>query len=286
VLLPILTGMKAFMFPSPLLTKQIPPLVRDTKASILLATDTFLNQYLRASQPGDFDTLVFAVCGAEKVRQETHEVFAEHYPKLPILEGYGATEAAPVVAVNKPDDNRQGTVGQMLPGMEWRLEPVEGIAGGGRLHIRGPNVMVGYLKPGAADDLEPLPDGWHDTGDICDIDEDAYVKILGRAKRFAKIGGEMVSLTAVEAIADAVWPDNRNAVVSVPDAKKGERLVLVTDRSDADVGPMAAWARENGAPELAVPKKILKVVQVPLLGTGKTDYVALQKMAERELQAA
>ena len=286
VLLPILTGMKAFMFPSPLLTKQIPPLLKEIKASLLLATDTFLNQYLRASSPGDFDTLVFAVAGAEKVREETHNVFAEAYPGLPILEGYGATEAAPVVAVNKPTDNRQGTVGQLLPGMEWRLEPVEGIPTGGRLFLRGPNVMAGYLKPGAPDDLEALPDGWHDTGDICDVDDDLYVRILGRAKRFSKIGGEMVSLTAVESFAEAVWPDGRHAVVSIPDDKKGERLVLVTDRPDAEVASLAAWARSNGAPELAVPKKIMKVAELPVLGTGKTDYVKIQQMAEEELLAA
>ena len=286
VLLPILTGMKAFMFPSPLLTKQIPPLVRDVKASILLATDTFVNQYARVAEPEDFASLQFIVCGAEKVREETHTLFNTQFGGVPVLEGYGATEAAPVVAVNKPDDNRPGTVGQMLPGMEWRLEPVEGIPTGGRLFLRGPNVMAGYLKPGSPDDLEALPDGWHDTGDIVDIDDDGYVRILGRAKRFAKIGGEMVSLTAVENIADAVWPEARNAVVAVPDAKKGERLVLVTDNAEADVTPLAAWARDNGAPELAVPKKILKVPEVPLLGTGKTDYVAIQRMAETELEAA
>lgn len=286
VLLPILTGMKAFMFPSPLLTKQIPPLLKEVGASILLATDTFLNQYLRASNDGDFSSLVFVVAGAEKVREETHNVFAEAYPGLPILEGYGATEAAPVVAVNKPTDNRPGTVGQLLPGMEWRLDPVEGIPTGGRLMLRGPNVMAGYLKPGAPDDLEPLPDGWHDTGDICDVDDDLYVRILGRAKRFAKIGGEMVSLTAVESIAEAVWPDSRHAVVSIPDDKKGERLVLITDRPDADVTSLAGWARANGAPELAVPKRILKVAEVPVLGTGKTDYVRIQQMAEQEAMAA
>ncbi len=286
VLLPILTGMKAFMFPSPLLVKQIPPLIKDVKASLLLATDTFLNQYLRASNPGDFDSLVFCVAGAEKVREETHVVFGQAYPGVPILEGYGATEAAPVVAVNKPTDNRVGTVGQLLPGMEFRLEPVEGIPTGGRLFLRGPNVMAGYLKPGNPDDLEELPGGWHDTGDICDVDDDRYVRILGRAKRFAKIGGEMVSLTAVESFAEAVWPDGRHAVVSIPDDKKGERLVLVTDRSDADVGSLTAWARSHGAPELAVPKKIMRVSELPVLGTGKTDYVAIQRMAEAEALAA
>ena len=281
VLLPILTGMKAFEYPSPLHTKQIPPLLKEVGASILLATDTFVNQYARVGDPDDFSTLEFIVCGAEKVRDETHNLFS-----VPVLEGYGATEAAPVVAVNKPTDNRKGTVGQMLPGMEWRVEAVEGIAEGGRLYLRGPNVMAGYLKGGDPDDLEALPDGWHDTGDIVDIDADGWVTILGRVKRFAKIGGEMVSLTAVETIAEAVWPEGRHAVVSIPDSKKGERLVLVTDRTDAEVASLAAWARSNGAPELAVPKKILRVAEVPVLGTGKTDYVAIQRMAETEAEAA
>jgi acyl-[acyl-carrier-protein]-phospholipid O-acyltransferase/long-chain-fatty-acid--[acyl-carrier-protein] ligase len=279
ILLPILTGMKAFEYPSPLHTKQIPPLVRASKASILLATDTFINQYARAAGPHDFDTLKFVVCGAEKVRDETHALFAERFPGVPVLEGYGATEASPVVAVNQPYDNRPGTVGKLLPGLDARLEPVPGIPVGGRLYLRGPNIMRGYLVH-ASDDLEELAGGWHDTGDVVTIDTEGLVRIQGRIKRFAKIGGEMVSLTAVEGLAEAVWPEGRHAVVAVADARKGERLVLITDRSDAEVGSLAAFARCNGAPELAVPKKILRVAQVPVLGTGKTDYVAIQAMAE------
>lgn len=286
VLLPILTGMKAFEYPSPLHAKQIMALVPEVKASILLATDTFINQYARVAGPDDFSSLQFVVCGAEKVRDETHHLFNTRYGGIPVLEGYGATEAAPVVAVNQPENNRPGTVGKLLPGMETRLEPVEGIDRGGRLYLRGPNVMAGYLSPEDPEAVEPLPGGWHDTGDIVEIDADGVICILGRAKRFAKIGGEMVSLTAVEGLAEAVWPEARHAVVSVPDPKKGERLVLVTDRPDAEVASLAAWARSHGAPELAVPKRILKVPEVPVLGTGKTDYVAIQRMAETDTRAA
>lgn len=286
VLLPILTGMKAFEYPSPLHAKQIMALVPEVKASILLATDTFINQYARVAGPDDFSSLQFVVCGAEKVRDETHHLFNTRYGGIPVLEGYGATEAAPVVAVNQPENNRPGTVGKLLPGMETRLEPVEGIDRGGRLYLRGPNVMAGYLSPDDPDAVESLPGGWHDTGDIVEIDADEVICILGRAKRFAKIGGEMVSLTAVEGLAEAVWPEARHAVVSVPDPKKGERLVLVTDRPDAEVASLAAWARSHGAPELAVPKRILKVPEVPVLGTGKTDYVAIQRMAETDTRAA
>ena len=280
VLLPLLQGMKAFQYPSPLHAKQIVELLPQVKASILFATDTFLNQYARVAGPDDFDSLQFVVAGAERVRDETHHLFNTRFHGLKLLEGYGATEAAPVVAVNHPDRNRPGTVGQILPGMEWKLEEVPGITEGGRLYLRGPNVMEGYLSPDDPRKIEPLVDGWHDTGDIVDLDADGYITILGRVKRFAKIGGEMVSLTAVEGLASAVWPDARHAVVSIPDSRKGEKLVLVTDRKDAEVSKLAEWAREHGAPELAVPKKIMRVVEVPVLGTGKTDYVAIQQMAE------
>lgn len=286
VLLPLLSGLKVFQYPSPLHGKQIVELLPEIKPSILFATDTFLNQWARLAGPDDFDSLLFVVAGAEKVRDETHHMFNTRFHGLKLLEGYGATEAAPVVAVNHPDRNRPGTVGQMLPGMEWRLESIPGIDEGGRLFLRGPNVMSGYLSADDPERLEVLEGGWHDTGDIVVIDGDGYVTIQGRIKRFAKIAGEMVSLTAVEGLADAVWPDNRNAVIAIPDSRKGEKLVLVTDRQDAEVSRLTEWAREHGAPELVVPKKIIKVPALPVLGTGKTDYVSLQNLVASEVQAA
>lgn len=286
VLLPLLQGMRAFQYPSPLHAKQIVDLLPDVKPSILFATDTFLNQWARLAGPDDFDSLQFVVAGAERVRDETHHLFNTRFHGLKLLEGYGATEAAPVVAVNHPDRNRPGCVGQMLPGMEWRIEPVQGIELGGRLFLRGPNVMDGYLSPDDPEIVEPLEGGWHDTGDIVTIDDEGYCTILGRAKRFAKIGGEMVSLTAVEGLASAVWPNNHHAVVAVADSRKGERLILITDSREAEVARLSEWARSHGAPELAVPKKIMRVAEVPVLGTGKTDYVTLQKMADLEARAA
>src|SRR5690606_12027029 len=235
------------------------------KASILFATDTFLNQYARVAEPGDFATLQFAVAGAEKVRDETRQMFNTKFGGVELLEGYGATEAAPVVAVNHPDRNRPGTVGQILPGMEYRIEPVEGIEVGGRLFLRGPNVMEGYISPNDPDALEALADGRPATGDIAAIDAQGYITIPRRAKSFAKIGGEMVSLTAVEGMAGAVWPTGRHAVVSVPDNKKGERLVLVTDHQAAEAARLSEWARDNGAPELAVPRRIIKIATIPVL---------------------
>jgi acyl-[acyl-carrier-protein]-phospholipid O-acyltransferase/long-chain-fatty-acid--[acyl-carrier-protein] ligase len=284
VLLPIFTGMKAFQYPSPLHIKQIPALIRDSGASILLATDTFINQYARAAEAGALSGLKFVVCGAEKVRDETHDLIAERFGPIPLLEGFGATEASPVIAVNRPDGNKRGTVGPLLPALEHRLEPVEGISVGGRLFVRGPNIMSGYLDDQGI--AQPPADGWHDTGDVVAFDEDGWVRILGRVKRFAKIGGEMVSLNAAEALACTVWPDARHAVVTMPDPKKGERLVLITDRLDASVALLVAHAKAVGAPELAVPRRIVRAPEIPVLGTGKTDYVAVQRMAESEAGAA
>jgi acyl-[acyl-carrier-protein]-phospholipid O-acyltransferase/long-chain-fatty-acid--[acyl-carrier-protein] ligase len=284
VLLPLFNGMKAFEYPSPLHVKQIPPLLRDTRASILLATDTFVSQYARQAEPGALPDLQFVVCGAEKVREETHNLVAERFGAAPLLEGFGATEASPVIAVNQPGANWRGTVGRVVPGVETRLERVDGIAEGGRLFVRGPNVMAGYLNEVGG--VDPPKDGWHDTGDVVALDQDGWMRILGRVKRFAKIGGEMVSLAAAEALCAGVWPEARHAVVAMPDARKGERLVLVTDRLDASVERLIEHAQAVGAPELAVPRRIVRAPEIPLLGTGKTDYVAVQRIAETEARAA
>ncbi|WP_091739584.1 AMP-binding protein [Phenylobacterium immobile] len=283
-LLPLLTGMKAFQYPSPLHAKQIPPLIAEVGGSILLTTDTFLNQYARAAERGELGALKFIVCGAERVREETHALIAEKFGPVPVLEGYGATETAPVLAVNKPDDNRHGTVGGLLPGIEYRLDKVAGIARGAKLMVRGPNVMAGYLMPDGS--LEAPDDGWHDTGDVVEVTDDRWVKILGRVKRFAKIGGEMVSLNVAEDLAAGVWPDARHAVVATPDPRKGERLVLVTDRRDATVDKIVTYAQQVGAPEIGAPRKIMHVTEIPVLGTGKTDYVAVQRIVDAEAARA
>ncbi len=279
ILLPLILGLKAFQYPSPLHYKIIPTLVRDTGASVLLSTDTFVNQYARSSEANDLSGLQFIVCGAERVRPETQEMVKSRFG-VRLVEGYGVTEASPVVAVNKPDDIRLGTVGQLLPGLEARLEPVQGITGGGLLLLRGPNVMAGYLN--ADGSAEAPPGGWYDTGDIVSIDDEGWVRILGRAKRFAKIGGEMVSLAAVEELASGAWPDSRHAVVSLADARKGERLVLVTERQGAEPSVLLAHMKAVGAPEIAAPRRVISVNELPVLGSGKTDYVSIQRLAEAD----
>ncbi|HEY0526041.1 MAG TPA: AMP-binding protein, partial [Stellaceae bacterium] len=207
---------------------------------------------------------------------------------LRIFEGYGATETAPVLAVNTPMHYREGTVGRFLPDIRYRIEPVPGIERGGRLHVAGPNVMLGYLHAERPGVIEPPPEpGWYDTGDIVDVDVDGYATVLGRAKRFAKIAGEMVSLSAAEDLAQSLWPENKHAVAVVADARKGEQLVLVTDRADAARDTLLAAARTRGVPELAVPRTILHVDKLPLLGSGKADYPAVTVLVtERMAQAA
>jgi acyl-[acyl-carrier-protein]-phospholipid O-acyltransferase/long-chain-fatty-acid--[acyl-carrier-protein] ligase len=278
----LIEGLRAFHYPSPLHYKMIPSLVHETKASVLLSTDTFINQYARSSQANDLSALEFIVCGAERVRNETHELIMNRFGAK-LVEGYGVTEASPVIAINKPDDIRRGTAGQLLPGLEAKLEPIDGISEGGRLYLRGPNIMAGYL--GQDGSIEPPEGGWYDTGDIVAIDGDGWVRILGRAKRFAKIGGEMVSLAAVEGLICSLWPDGRHAVVALSDPKKGEQLVLVTDRQDADPAALLAHLKAAGAPALAAPKRIIRVNELPALASGKTDYVAIQQMAEADAVA-
>ena len=284
-LLPLFMGVKSVLFPSPLQFKAIPKKVRDTKATILFATDTFMSHYARAGDQGDLNSVRFAVCGAERVRDETRSLLRKKYG-VELLEGYGATEAAPVISVNQPGANRAGTVGRLLPGIKTRLEPVEGIREGGRLFVKGPNVMKGYIHADQPGELKPLEDGWHDTGDIVTIDDDGYVTIKGRVKRFAKIGGEMVSLAVVEACASALWPDNIHAAVAIADDRKGEQIVLLSDAEDCNRQDILAWAQGHGVPELAVPRKVIVSKEgVPVLGTGKIDYRMVKELVEAETAA-
>jgi acyl-[acyl-carrier-protein]-phospholipid O-acyltransferase/long-chain-fatty-acid--[acyl-carrier-protein] ligase len=285
VLLPLFTGHKTFLFPSPLAVKEIPKLIKDTGANVFFATDTFAQQYARNADDDDMKCIRLMVLGAERVKPETRELYMKRFG-VELLEGYGATEASPLISVNVPARNRHGTVGQFVPALEWRLEPVPGIDGGQKLYVRGPNVMRGYLDPTKPFGIDLLPEGWHDTGDVVDVDEDGYIRILGRVKRFAKVGGEMVSLNAVESYAQAVWPDHVHAAVALPDSRKGERIILFTDHAEATADALQAWCKANGASELAVPKRIVVIDDIPLLGTGKTDYVALSRMAAERFAEA
>jgi len=278
-LLPVLAGIRTFLYPSPLHYRIVPELAYETNATIMFGTDTFLSGYARYAHPYDFYSIRYVFAGAEKVKEETRRLWSERFG-LRIFEGYGATETAPAITMNTPMHNRPGAAGRLLPGIEHRIQAIPGIEEGGRLEVAGPNVMAGYLKIDNPGVIEPPEDGWYDTGDIVTVDDEGFVSIEGRVKRFAKIGGEMISLSAVEAVVSALWPDNAHAIVNLPDARKGERLVLVTDYQDAERDALTAYARGNGIGELSIPRSIVKVSKLPLLGTGKLDYVGIKVLAE------
>ncbi|AMS43466.1 MULTISPECIES: AMP-binding protein [Aminobacter] len=283
-ILPLLTGIRLFLYPSPLHYKIIPDVARKIRPTIMFGTDTFLAAYARTAEDGDFSSLRFVVAGAEPVRAETRRVWRSRF-NAEIIEGFGLTEAAPVVAVNTATHGRDGTVGRLLPGMRMRLEEVEGVAEGGQLWLTGPNLMMGYMTSDRPGELQPL-DGWHDTGDIVSVDREGFITIKGRAKRFAKIAGEMVSLGAVEMLVQALWPEQRHAAVAVPDKRRGERIVLVTTAGNADAEALRLHGKQAGATELMVPHDIIKVHEIPVLGSGKTDYVAARRLALDQLGLA
>lgn len=280
---PILKGHPLVLHPSPLQVKIIPERIKATGATVLFATDTFLSQYTRADRHDNLASLRIAVCGAERVRDETRALVEKRYG-MEVLEGYGVTEAAPVVAANQPGDIRAGTVGKLLPGMEARLEPVEGLDGAGRLFIKGPNVMSGYLREENPGVIEAPEDGWYDTGDVVSIDEEGYVAIRGRVKRFAKIGGEMVSLTVIENCASALWPDHQHIAVALPDERKGEQIILMSECPTAERSRLLTWMQSHGVSELTLPRKIFHTEAIPVLGTGKTDLGAVHQMALDHLE--
>jgi len=284
-LMPLYLGIKAVFHPTPLQPHEIVRRIKATGATILLSTDTFISQYARAGEQGDLNSLRLAVCGAERLRDETRQLFRRKY-SIELLEGYGVTEASPVVAANQPGANRPGTVGHIMHGMDYRLDPVEGIPNAGRLVIRGPNVMLGYIKADNPGVIVPPADGWYDTGDVVSVDQDGFISIKGRLKRFAKIGGETVSLAVVENCASALWPDHCHAAVAVPNGRKGEQIVLVTTNPEASRHDLIGWAHNHGVPELAVPRRIVHADAIPVLGTGKTNYKEVELLAREDARAA
>jgi acyl-[acyl-carrier-protein]-phospholipid O-acyltransferase / long-chain-fatty-acid--[acyl-carrier-protein] ligase len=278
-LLPLFNGIKSFYYPSPLHYKIVPELCYDTDATVLFGTDTFLMGYARNANAYDFYSMRLVVAGAERVRQETRDIWIEKFG-LRIMEGYGTTECSPALAVNTPMHSRTGTVGRLFDRIQYRLEPIEGIEQGGRFHVKGPNIMLGYLRADNPGVIEAPPDGWYDTGDIVDVDENRFITILGRAKRFSKIAGEMVSLTAIEIMLQKAFPGEGYAVVAIPDKKKGEQIVLYTTMPKPDRKALATAMKAQGATELMIPKNIVSLEAMPLLGSGKTDYAALQRRAK------
>ena len=283
MILPLTSGVRVFFYPSPLHYRVVPEVAYEINATLLFGTNTFLSGYARFANAYDFYSLRYVFAGAEKLQNEVRRTWQDKFG-VQIFEGYGATETSPVISANTPLASRPGTVGCLMPGMEYRLVKVPGLEDGQRLHVRGPNVMQGYLlhdKPGLlVPPTSDLGDGWYDTGDIVDIDDDGFIRICGRAKRFAKVAGEMVSLTSVEVLANKVWPDALHAAIAVPDLRKGEQVLLLTTIKDAERKTLLAQAQNEGIAELCVPRKVMHIDKMPVLGTGKIDYVSASKLVE------
>jgi acyl-[acyl-carrier-protein]-phospholipid O-acyltransferase / long-chain-fatty-acid--[acyl-carrier-protein] ligase len=284
LIMPLSAGTPVYLYPSPLHYRIVPELIYQTNATIVFATDTFLNGYARSAHPYDFRSVRLILAGAEPVKQRTRDIYMEKFGAR-ILEGYGVTETSPVLAINTPIHNKTGSVGRLSPLMEMRLDPVPGIEEGGRLFVRGPNVMLGYMKFDNPGVIEPPTGGWHDTGDIVVRDASGFLSIKGRAKRFAKIGGEMISLAAVEALAAETWPAAVPLVVSVPDPRKGERLILLSTDKTASRDQLLRAAKAKGMSELSVPAEIMLVDKIPLLGSGKADFQAAAALVREKLAA-
>lgn len=279
-LLPIMNGMTTFFYPSPLHYSIIPEMAYETNSTIIFGTNTFLAAYGKKAHAYDFFNMRYVVAGAEKLHENTRKLWSEKFG-IRIMEGYGATETSPVAAVNTPMFYKAGTVGRLMPGMQYKLETVPGIENAGKLHLYGENIMQGYLLADKPGELVPPSSiygpGWYDTGDIVHVDEENYVSIRGRSKRFAKIAGEMVSLTATEQLINDIWPDAQHVIVCIPDERKGEQLVLITTQIDATNKNLMAQAK--GVASINLPKKFIIVESVPVLATGKINYIEATEQA-------
>jgi acyl-[acyl-carrier-protein]-phospholipid O-acyltransferase/long-chain-fatty-acid--[acyl-carrier-protein] ligase len=282
MLLPLIRGIYTFIYPSPLHYRVVPAAFYNLDCTVMFGTNTFLNGYARKAHPYDFRALRYLFAGAEKLQETTASTWMKRFG-VRIIEGYGATECSPCITANTPLQIKSGSAGRFLPCIEHKLEPVQGVEEGGRLLVRGPNVMRGYINPDANAKFRAL-EGWYDTGDIVKMDEDGFIHILGRLKRFAKISGEMVSLSAVEEALAGAFPQYglrcQIAVVSRPDEAKGETLIAVSNEARLQLDEVRAVIRAKGLPNLAAPREVRFVRDIPKLGTGKVNHRELEKMID------
>ena len=281
-LLPLLRGIPLVLFTSPLQIKLIPELIYERNCTVLFGSSTFLSQWGRSAARFDFHQLRYVIAGAEKLQPTVRELWLDKFGIL-IFEGYGVTETAPVIAVNTRHANQIGTVGQLVPAMQACIVPVEGLDDGGLLHVAGLNVMRGYYLADSPAQLSPVPSQigapWYDTGDLAKLESNGMLRILGRQKRFAKVGGEMVSLELTEHLARLIDNEGQHAAVAISDVHKGERIILITTNSTLDRSQFAMRAKIETIPEIVLPKAFVVVEALPLLGSGKLDLAALTKLA-------
>jgi len=283
--LPMVAGLKVVLYPTPLHYRIIPQLCASTRSTIFFGTDTFLSGYAKCANPYDFNSLRIVAVGAEKLKDETRKIWSEKFG-VRVLEGYGATECSPFISVNTFLHQKKGSVGRLLTGIKYEVKPVAGIEGGGELWVKGANIMQGYMRYTDPMKLDPPADGWYDTGDIVEVDADGFIFIKGRSKRFAKIGGEMVSLLSVENVINSKWEGFITGAVNIPDPKKGEQIILITNCPDITKEEMIKAFKAAGVTELGLPSRVIVTDEPPILGTGKFDYVTAKEMALKEAEKA
>lgn len=287
-LFPLLEGAKLFLYPSPLHYRVVAEIVYEIGATIMFGTDTFFRGYGKIAHPFDFHNIRFMFGGAEAVKPDTRNMWMERFG-IRVLEAYGSTECSPVITANNRIFNRFGSIGKLLPALEYKINHVDGIEKGGELWIKGPNIMQGYIMPDNPGVLVPLEGGWYHTGDVVEIDEIGFVYIRDRIKRFAKIGGEMVSLNAVDEMVRKAYEwmggEFDYGVVAVPHESKGEQIVLVTNNRHVEQDVLHSYIRNNGMSELFLPRIILFRDKLPVFATGKADNVTLKKEVLEELSA-
>lgn len=275
-LLPLYAGIPVYLYPSPIAYKEIPRLFFETQATVMFGTSTFFAMYAKSAHSMDFARCRYAIAGAEKLQDDVRRTWLDQFG-VRILEGYGATETAPILSVNTPDAYQANSVGRLLPGIEYTIKKVEGIEQGGKLLVKGPNLLKGYLLHNEGFIAQ---DGWYDTGDVVDVDDHGFLTILSRLKRFAKVGGEMVSLNLLEQTAAETYGHSGFYAVAVPDVKKGERLILFTTDPDLHDASLKKYIKQQKLSSLLLPYKIVPIEEAPVLGSGKTDYVALTELAK------
>lgn len=274
--LPFIGNVKSFLYPSPLHYKEIPKMIQKDKSTVFVATNTFFEHYSKYATKENLQSLKYVIAGAEKLKKDVKEKYKREFD-IEILQGYGTTETSPIVSLNTPKFSKDESVGMLIPMMEYKIEKVEGIEVGGSLLLKGPNVMKGYLIHGQG--FIPCGD-WYDTGDIASVDEEGYIHILSRRKRFSKIAGEMVSLNMVEELALECFGQSSFYAVAIPDKKKGEKIVLFTTKEDVSERDFKKYIKQRKISGLHIPYKIEYIEEVPLLGSGKPNYRELEELAK------
>jgi acyl-[acyl-carrier-protein]-phospholipid O-acyltransferase/long-chain-fatty-acid--[acyl-carrier-protein] ligase len=284
--LPLIMGLKLVVYANPLDFKTVVRIIREEKVSLMWGTPFFLRGYLKQADKDDFASVRTVVSGADKLPDQLRLAYQDKFG-IELFEGYGVTETSPVISVNLPGAHKPGSIGKPIPGVEVKITQIDSdeevpVGDEGKILVRGDMVMRGYLGDIEETSLK-IREGWYETGDMGMLDEDGYLWHRGRLKRFAKIGGEMVSLVHVESVLETLLPEGIECcVVDIPDARKGASIVVAVDGKIDDKKISKQLA--GNLPAIAVPRKFLVFEELPKMGSGKIDFRTTTEMVKEKLQ--